>query len=69
MLKRNILYTAITRAKAKVYLVGEWGAVCQAIHTDDGGTRKTMLGKRIEKFYWQYKKERSEKTEQLKLAV
>ena len=29
MLKRNILYTAITRAKCKVYLVGDWNAVCQ----------------------------------------
>ena len=69
MLKRNILYTAITRAKVKVYLVGEWSAVCQAIHTDDSGMRKTMLGKRIERFYWQYRKEQPAKMEQLKLAV
>ncbi len=69
MLKRNILYTAITRAKVKVYLVGEWSAVCQAIHTDDGGTRKTMLGKRIVMFYCQYRSEQVPKMEQLKLAV
>lgn len=43
MLKRNILYTGVTRAKSKVYLVGEWAAVCQAIHTDDSGTRNTIL--------------------------
>lgn len=36
-------YTGITRAKLRVYIVGEWKAVCQAIHTDDTGTRKTML--------------------------
>lgn len=69
MLKRNILYTAITRAKVKVYLVGEWSAVCQAIHTDDSGTRKTMLGKRIIQFYHQYRGERVPEMEQLKLAV
>lgn len=69
MLKRNILYTAITRAKVKVYLVGEWSAVCQAIHTDDSGTRKTMLGKRIIQFYYQYRSEHVPEMEQLKLAV
>lgn len=69
MLKRNILYTAITRAKVKVYLVGEWSAVCQAIHTDNSGTRKTMLGKRIIQFYTKYQRERVPEIEQLKLAV
>lgn len=47
MLKRNIFYTGITRAKQRVYIVGEWKAVCQAIHTDDTGTRKTMLAVKI----------------------
>ena len=37
MLKRNILYTAITRAKVKVIIVGEESALFQAIHTDDSG--------------------------------
>lgn len=69
MLKRNILYTAITRAKVKVYLVGEWSAVCQAIHTDNSGTRKTMLGKRIIQFYSKYQSERVPEMEQLRLAV
>ena len=69
MLKRNILYTAITRAKVKVYLVGEWSAVCQAIHTDNSGTRKTMLGRRIIQFYRQYRGKEVPEMEQLRLAV
>lgn len=69
MLKRNILYTAITRAKVKVYLVGEWSAVCQAIHTDNSGTRKTMLGRRIIQFYCQYRGKEVPEMEQLRLAV
>lgn len=69
MLKRNILYTAVTRAKSKVYLVGEWSAVCQAIHTDDSGKRNSRLGERIVRFYYQYQKEQITETEQLKLAI
>ena len=69
MLKRNILYTAITRAKTRVYLVGEWNAVCQAIHTDDSGTRNTMLGERIVRYYYQYQRSKKPQMEQLCLAV
>ena len=69
MLKRNILYTAITRAKCKVYLVGDWNAVCQCIHTDDSGKRNTVLGQRIQEFYYAEQKQRPEEMEQLKLAV
>lgn len=69
MLKRNILYTAITRAKEKVYLVGEWSAVCQAIHTDDTGKRNTILGERIVRYYYQYQSETVSEMEQLKLAI
>ncbi len=67
MLKRNILYTGITRAKEKLYLIGEWRAVCQAIHNDDSGMRKTILGERIVFYYEKYRGETEE--EQLKLAV
>lgn len=69
MLKRNILYTAITRAKCKVYLVGEWNAVCQSIHTDDSGKRNTILGQRIQGYYYAEQKQKTEKMEQLRLAV
>lgn len=57
MLKRNIFYTGITRAKKRVYIVGEWKAVCQAIHTDDTGTRKTMLAVKIQQYYEQYQRQ------------
>ena len=69
MLKRNILYTGVTRAKSKVYLVGEWAAVCQAIHTDDSGTRNTILSERIVQYYDQYQSEQKPEMEQLKLVV
>lgn len=69
MLKRNILYTGVTRAKSKVYLVGEWAAVCQAINTDDSGTRNTILSERIVQYYDQYQSEQKPEMEQLKLVV
>ena len=67
MLKRNILYTGITRAKKRVYLVGQWNAVCQAIHNDDTGSRNTVLGERIVQYYNRYLTK--QEPEQLKLAV
>lgn len=69
MLRRNILYTGITRAKSKVYLVGEWNAVCQAIHADYSGKRKTALAERILGYYQKYKSESTHRVEQLKLAI
>ena len=57
MLKRNIFYTGITRAKQRVYIVGEWKAVCQAIHTDDTGTRKTMLAVKIQQYCEWYQRQ------------
>lgn len=69
MLKRNILYTAVTRAKTRVYLVGERNAISQAIHTDDSGTRRTMLGERILYYYRQYQRQTVQENEQLRLAV
>lgn len=69
MLKRNILYTAITRAKCKVYLVGDWNAVCQCIHTDDSGKRNTVLGQRIQGYYNAEQRQKPKEMDQLKLAV
>lgn len=48
MLKRTILYTAVTRAKTKVIIIGERSALYQAIHTDDSGKRNTRLSARIQ---------------------
>ena len=48
MLKRNVYYTAITRAKNKVYLVGSKKALNIAIASSDVGKRNTMLAWRIQ---------------------
>ncbi len=47
MLRRNILYTAVTRAKSRVALVGTWSAARTAILTDYADCRNTKLGARI----------------------
>ena len=49
MLKKNLVYTAITRAKEKVVLVGQKWVLFQAIHKD-AEQRNTMLGERICKY-------------------
>lgn len=51
MLKRNLLYTAVTRAKEKVIIVGQKKALYQAIHTNDVETRNTLLGRRLKMEY------------------
>lgn len=47
MLKRPLLYTAITRAKRRVTIVGERRALCMAIKTVDAEKRNTNLANRI----------------------
>ena len=47
MLTRSLVYTAITRAKRKVILVGQIGMLFMAVHKNDTGKRNTQLGKRI----------------------
>ncbi len=47
MLKRNLLYTGITRAKEKVIVVSEYGAVDKAIKTKETGKRRTRLLTRL----------------------
>lgn len=47
MLRRNLLYTAVTRAKKKVLLVGEKKALYTAIHKNDIDSRNTKLAARI----------------------
>jgi len=48
MLKRNLLYTAITRAKKLVVLVGTKKALAMAVRRQDTGRRFTALRKRLE---------------------
>ena len=47
MLTRPLLYTAITRAKKRVILVGERKALCMAIRRTDTEQRNTQLARRI----------------------
>lgn len=47
LLQRNLLYTAITRAKKKVVLIGQTSAIEQAINNDKIQKRNTLLAERI----------------------
>ena len=47
MLQRNLLYTAVTRAKRVVVLVGSWRAVAKAGRTVGAGRRHTALAHRL----------------------
>ena len=50
MLQRNLLYTAITRGKKLVVVVGSKRAVSMAVRTESRGTRFTWLAPRIAHF-------------------
>lgn len=51
MLRRNLLYTAISRAKSKVILIGQRQAIYIAIHKNDVDKRNTVLADRIVAYY------------------
>ena len=51
MLRRNILYTAITRAKVQVIIVGNKQAIYKAVHNTESDKRNTRLGERVVKEY------------------
>lgn len=59
MLKRNLIYTAITRAKKKVILVGEKRALMAGIHKNDSAKRNTLLSERIKMYVNQKGDEKS----------
>lgn len=61
MLNRNLIYTAITRAKKKVILVGQKGMVIMAIHKNETGKRNTLLGERIGKYMKAYSLKKEKK--------
>ena len=56
MLKRNLIYTAITRAKKKVILIGEKRALMAGIHKNDSSKRNTLLSERIKQYSEEQKK-------------
>ncbi|MEZ3492937.1 SF1B family DNA helicase RecD2 [Faecalibaculum rodentium] len=51
MLRRNIFYTAVTRAKAQVAIIGSKKAICTAIHNTECDRRNTRLGERVIREY------------------
>jgi len=51
MLRRNILYTAITRAKVAVKIVGSKRAIYKAVHNTECDKRNTRLGERVVREY------------------
>lgn len=50
MLMRAIVYTAITRARLRLTIVGERKALCRAIRNTKAGQRGTRLAQRIQDF-------------------
>jgi hypothetical protein len=48
MLQRNLLYTAVTRAKRTVVLVSSRRALAKAVRTQDAGRRYTALTDRLQ---------------------
>ena len=51
MLRRNILYTGVTRAKEQIAIIGSKKAIYIAIHNTECDKRNTQLGKRVVKEY------------------
>lgn len=52
MLRRNILYTAVTRAKEQVIIVGDKHSIYKAIHNTESDNRNTRLGERVIKEFY-----------------
>lgn len=48
MLQRNLLYTAVTRAKEKVMVVGSKNAVYTAVNNDKTRKRYSLLAERLQ---------------------
>jgi len=48
MLQRNLLYTAVTRAKRKVIIVGTTSAVERAVRTVNADERYTLFKERLQ---------------------
>lgn len=57
MLRRNIFYTAVTRAQEKVIIVGSKRAMAQAIRTDFIGKRNTKFALQIRKIMEEVRKQ------------
>lgn len=72
LLKRNLLYTAITRAKEKLILIGQQDAINVAIDNLDSIYRRTKLGALINGYCAEFSKEKEptkKKEDQEQLAI
>ncbi|MBR3354563.1 MAG: hypothetical protein IKG47_04265 [Oscillospiraceae bacterium] len=47
LFKRNLLYTAITRAKVQVTIIGDTGAINTCVINTETGKRATLLALRL----------------------
>jgi len=47
--RRNLLYTAVTRAQKKVVIVGDREAIAYCVRNPDSDVRNTLLADRIHK--------------------
>ena len=63
MLRRNIFYTAVTRAGVQVAIIGSKRAVCTAIHNTECDRRNTRLGERVIREYSQVLEEKGKQPE------
>lgn len=63
LLKRNLAYTAITRAKEQLFFVGQQSALIFAIKNPDTGRRNTLLALRL-RMYWHALQRRKEEQKQ-----
>ena len=73
LLDNNLIYTAVTRAKQRVILVGEKDIFFLAIHRDNTSKRNTALGERIQQYFRLFTRQRemaelNKVPEQLKLT-
>ena len=55
MLARNLIYTAVTRARERVYIVYEEDALQKAVRTYKASDRQTMLAEFIKNDEWSYR--------------
>ena len=69
MLKRNILYTAITRAKKKVCLIGSEEAISSAIQNDTIEERHTLLWHDLKEKIKEKEKPKTIKPEMVQLSI
>lgn len=68
MLQRNLIYTAVTRSKSKLILLGEYSAFDYAIK-NEGDKRKTLLVQRFEQEVRRESIEQVEKTDTVEIQL